>query len=88
MSFFIQAHHLKSRFFDVQNIGFSNGRALGMATAIVPTIWTLGQNGGICPDFKWLGFQISDSICNPNHLQPNLFLTIPNPDLSRFQLPL
>ena len=27
----------------------------------------------ICPDFKWLGFQISDSIWNPDHLQPNLF---------------
>ena len=34
----------------------------------------------ICPDFKWLGFQISDPIKNPDHLQSNLFLTIQNPD--------
>ena len=34
----------------------------------------------ICPDFKWLGFQISDLIRNPDHLQPNLFLCIQNPD--------
>ena len=29
----------------------------------------------ICPDFKWLGFRISDSIQNPDHLQPSLRLT-------------
>ena len=34
----------------------------------------------ICLDFKWLGFRISDSIQNPDHLQPNLFSTIQNPD--------
>ena len=34
----------------------------------------------ICPDFKWLGFRISDPIRNPDHLQPNLFWTIRNPD--------
>ena len=39
----------------------------------------------ICPDFKWLGLQISDLIWNPDHLQPNLYLTIQNPDWSRFQ---
>ena len=27
-------------------------------------------------DFKWLGFQISDPIPNPDHLEPNLFSTI------------
>ena len=25
----------------------------------------------ICLDFNWLGFQISDPIQNPDHLQPN-----------------
>ena len=34
----------------------------------------------ICPDFKWLGIQISDPIQNPDHLQLNLFLAIQNPD--------
>ena len=34
----------------------------------------------ICPDLKWLGFQFSDPIPNPDHLQPNLFLPIQNPD--------
>ena len=34
----------------------------------------------ICPNFKWLGFQISDPIQNMNHFQTNLFLTIWNPD--------
>ena len=33
----------------------------------------------ICPDFKWLGFRISDPIQNPDHLQ--LCLTIQNPDI-------
>ena len=32
------------------------------------------------PDFKWLGFQISDPIQNPDPLLLNLFLTIQNPD--------
>ena len=39
----------------------------------------------ICPDFKWLGLQISDTIQNPDHLQPNLHLTNQNPDLFGFQ---
>ena len=34
----------------------------------------------ICPDFKWLCFRISDPIQNSDHLQPNLFWTIQNPD--------
>ena len=34
----------------------------------------------ICPDFKRLGFQISDPIQNLGHLQANLFSTIWNPD--------
>ena len=34
----------------------------------------------ICPDFKWLGFRISD------HLQPNLFSTIEKSDKSGFQI--
>ena len=41
----------------------------------------------ICPGFKCLGFLISDPIPNSDHLQPNLFLTIQNPDYSRFQIP-
>ena len=32
----------------------------------------------ICLDFRWLGFQISDPIRNPDHFQTNLFLTIQN----------
>ena len=34
----------------------------------------------ICPGFKWVGFQISDPIPNPDHLKVDLFLTITNPD--------
>ena len=51
-------------------------------------IWTFlsgfqmvfGKMAAIYPDFKWLGFQISDPILNLDHLQTNLFLTIQNPD--------
>ena len=32
------------------------------------------------PDFKLLGFRISDHIYYLDHLQPNLFSTIQNPD--------
>ena len=32
----------------------------------------------IYKDFKWLGFWISDPFQNLDHLQTNLFLTIPN----------
>ena len=39
------------------------------------------------PDLKWLGFQISDPIQNPDHLEPNLFWAIQNPDKVRFQIP-
>ena len=35
----------------------------------------------ICPDFKWSGFQISNSLQNPDHLQTNLFWPF------RFQIP-
>ena len=74
---------------------FSNGLVLAMVTAIVPTMrkpdhlesehFFLILNGiykmvATCLDFKWLGFQISDPIRNSDHLQPNLFLTIQNPD--------
>ena len=41
----------------------------------------------ICLDFKLLGFQISYPIWNTDHLQPNPFLTIWNPDYSQFQIP-
>ena len=46
-----------------------------------------GKMADICPDFEWLGFQISDPIQNPEHLQPNIFSTIQNPDLYGFQIP-
>ena len=66
----------------------SNILAVVMVIALVPTsrkwdqsksghfVWIsndLGQIAPICPDFKWLGFQISDPVQNPNLLQPNLF---------------
>ena len=38
------------------------------------------QMAHIRKDFKWLGFQISDPIQNPDHLQPSQFWTIQNPD--------
>ena len=82
---------------------FSNGWALTMALAIVPNhlkttpfeIWmflsgfqmVFDKIAAICSDFKWLGFRISKHIWNPDHLQPNLFLAIPNPDKLGFHLP-
>ena len=43
-------------------------------------ILVFNKMAAICPDFKWFGFQILDPIQNPDHLKPNLFLTIQNPD--------
>ena len=73
-----------------QMVRFSNGQALVMSIPIVLTIQNLDiivrisngfwQMAAIYPNFKWLGFRISDHIQNPDHLQPNLFLTIQNPD--------
>ena len=40
----------------------------------------------ICPHSKRSGFQISDPIQNPDHLRPNLFWTIQNPDKVGFQI--
>ena len=40
----------------------------------------LDKMAAIYSDFKWLGFQISDPIQNMDHLQPNLFPTIQNPN--------
>ena len=78
-------------------VWFSNGRALAMAIATVPTIWKpdLSKPRHICPDFKWfltkwrpfVWISVVFSIQNPDHLQPNLFLTIWNPNLSGFQIP-
>ena len=61
--------------------GLFEGRALALG-AIVPTIQQQNhsKSGHFCTDFKWLGFQISDPIQNPDHLKPNLFLTIQNQD--------
>ena len=42
----------------------------------------------ICSDFKWLGIRISVLNWNPDHLQPDLFLTIQNLDQSGFQIPI
>ena len=42
----------------------------------------------ICPDFKWLGFQISNPMQSLDHLQANCFLTIWNLDASGFQIPI
>ena len=82
----------------------SYGWALALAIAIVPTIkktgpfeiWTFlsglqivfDKLAAICLDFKWLGFRISDPVRNPDHLPPNLFLTIQSPDWSGFQIPI
>ena len=41
----------------------------------------------ISSDFKWEGFHILDPIQNSDYLQPNLFLTVQNPDLSKYQIP-
>ena len=46
-----------------------------------------GKMTAICPDFKWLCFQILDPIQNLDHLQTNLFWDIQNQDLSGFQMP-
>ena len=48
----------------------------------------LDKMAAICLDFKKLCFRILDPIQNLDHLQPNLFLTIKNPDLSGFQIPI
>ena len=78
---------LKVRF---QKLCISNGWALAMAISLVPTIRKPGhfcqdfkwfyKMAAIWPDFKWLDFWISDPNQNPDHLQPNLFSTIQNPD--------
>ena len=39
-----------------------------------------GVSGANAQKYKWLGFRISNPIPNPDHMQPNLFLTIQNPD--------
>ena len=69
-------------------VQFSNGWALAMATAMVPTIqiqkldifvhisMVFDIMAAICLDFKWLGFGIKDAIRNPDNLQPILFWTI------------
>ena len=41
----------------------------------------------IFPDYKWLGFRISDPIESSDHLQPNLFWTIQNSDKVKLQIP-
>ena len=86
---------LKSGLFEGQ---ISNGWAFAMAKAIVPTIQNpdifvqifnvfFYKMAPICLDLKSLGVRISDPIWNPDHLQPNIFLAIQNPDYSGFQIP-
>ena len=67
--------------------GFSS--CLNMSIAKVPTIQKPdhSKSGSFCLDFKWLGFQFSDPIQNPDHFQPSLFSNIQNSDLSGFQIP-
>ena len=84
---------MKIRF---QMVQFSKSHAIDLTMATFPTFKTwkvlskfqmcFDQMAAICPYFKWLGFQISFPMQNPDHLQ-NLFLTIQNPDLSVFQIP-
>ena len=75
----LKADHLKSRLFKVrfQMVWFSNCWALAMLYSQpfeIQTFFTRFQRVAICPDFKWLGFRISDS----DHLQPHLLLTSPD----------
>ena len=86
---------LKSEDFLVgfQTVRFSNGHALAMALVqnhlkigpfkirFCPDFKKFDKMAAICPDFKWLVFRFSDTIQNPDHLQPNPFLTIQNPYL-------
>ena len=47
---------------------------------MVEFLMVFDKMAAICPDFKWLGLQISVPIWIPDLLQPNLFWTIQNPD--------
>ena len=71
--------HLKSQLFDGW---ISNSLVLAMAIDIAPTIRKPDhlKSRHFCSNFKWLGFWISDLIRNPDHLHPNLFLTIQIPN--------
>ena len=76
----VKSDHVKSRLFEGH---ISNGWALAMAIAIVPTIqkpdhsksglflfrfqMVFDKMAVICPDFKWVGFRISDLIQNQDH---------------------
>ena len=78
-----KSNHLKSGLFEGW---ISNVQALAMAIALTirktdRTFLSRFQKGfekmaAICMDFKWLGFWITGPIKNPDHLQPNLLLTI------------
>ena len=69
-----------------QMVRFSNGQALATAIALVPTIWKpdifvqiskgFWQDGCLLSGFQMFGLRDLDPIRNPDHLQPNLFLTI------------
>ena len=74
-------------------VQFAKGWEMAMALTIQnPNIFVWISNSfdkmaAICTDFKLLGFRISDPIGNPDHLQIYLFLTITNPNMSRFPIP-
>ena len=69
-------------------IWFSNGQALAMDIATQKPDHS--KSGCLCPDFKWfltkwhpfvrISNAHSEPIQNPDHLQPNLFMTIQNPN--------
>ena len=61
-------------------MSFAAYRVIALFMAAVALFQSLAEMASICRDFKWLGFRFSDLIQNPDHLQPNLFLTIQNPD--------
>ena len=58
----------------------SENRPFKIQTFLSGFIMVLYKMAAVSPDFKWLGFRISDTIQSPDHLQPNLFQTIWNPD--------
>ena len=73
---------------------------ISMGVAIFPTIWKPDHlksrhffriSNGFRPNgchFSGLPMVGLPDYRNPDHLQPNLFLTILNPDLSGFQIPI
>ena len=86
----LKSNHLKFRIFE-DHISNGPGQAIVLAMAIdrpfeKPDIFVwfskvFDKMAAICLNFKWSGFQTSDSIQNPDHLQTNFFWPF------RFQIP-